>query len=333
MDCCKAGADGNPDKYPLGVDGENPMTRAAYRAALDNGTLERRAKAARARLNACTICPRACDVDRTKGETGVCRTGRRAMVSSFDAHFGEEAPISGEHGSGTIFFTHCNLLCHFCQNREISHEGRGQAVTAEQLAAMMLQLEAAGCHNINLVTPSHVVPQILEALLIAARRGLAIPIVYNTSGYDRVHTLRLLDGIVDMYMPDIKFLDTAVAKEACDAEDYPAVVRRAVAEMHRQVGDLKTDRNGIARSGLLVRHLVLPGGRAGTAQVMAFIADSISPATYVNVMAQYHPCGPAASLPAWQRTITSVEYEAALQRAAEAGLRRLDRRKRSFLIW
>ncbi len=305
---------------------------ASYVALHENGELAARAEAARKLLAACTLCPRRCTVDRLGGERGVCRTGRRAVVASYDAHFGEEAPLVGRHGSGTIFFTHCSLGCIFCQNYDISHEGAGRPVTDRQLAEMMLALQHAGCHNINFVTPSHVVPQILSALEIAAGGGLRVPLVYNTSGYDRVRTLRLLDGVIDIYMPDFKFWDPEIAEQLAGAADYPACARRAVGEMHRQVGDLVIDRDGIARRGLLIRHLVMPQGLAGTEQVMAFIANEISADTYVNVMGQYRPCGRAAEINALAKPLNSLEFQEAVRQAEKAGLHRLDRPRRVFAI-
>lgn len=306
----------------------------SYLNALKNGSLERCVDQAMDALTDCTLCPRRCGVDRTAGQTGICNTGRQALVASYGAHFGEEAPLVGKNGSGTIFFTHCNLRCNFCQNYEISHRGEGHAVDEEQLAAIMLELQQAGCHNINFVTPSHVAPQLLSAVHLAARRGLALPLVYNSGGYDRVKTLRWLNGIVDIYMPDFKFWDAKVAQDTCNAPDYPEVARRAVEEMHRQVGDLQIDRaSGLAVSGLLVRHLVLPGGLAGTAKIMDFLAQTLSRNTYVNVMSQYRPCGRAADVPALAATISPAEYDQAVQAAEIAGLTRLDKRRRSFAVW
>jgi len=283
-------------------------------------------------LNNCTLCPRRCRVDRLGGEVGFCKTGEQAVVSSWDPHFGEEAPLVGRRGSGTVFFTHCNLLCIFCQNYDISHLGYGRVVSANDLADIMLSLQAAGCHNINLVTPSHVVPQILVAVAIAAEKGLRVPLVYNTGGYDRVSTLRLLEGIIDIYMPDFKFWDRHVADEICQAPDYPAVARLAVKEMHRQVGDLVIDEAGIARRGLLVRHLVLPGGLSGTETVMAYIASDISENTYVNVMAQYRPCGRAHEVKALAAPLSRGAYRAALQAAEKSGITRLDKLRRVFMF-
>jgi len=283
-------------------------------------------------LNNCTLCPRRCRVDRLGGEVGFCKTGEQAVVSSWDPHFGEEAPLVGRRGSGTVFFTHCNLLCIFCQNYDISHLGYGRVVSANDLADIMLSLQAAGCHNINLVTPSHVVPQILVAVAIAAEKGLRVPLVYNTGGYDRVSTLRLLEGIIDIYMPDFKFWDRHVADEICQAPDYPAVARLAVKEMHRQVGDLVIDEAGIARRGLLVRHLVLPGGLSGTETVMAYIASDISENTYVNVMAQYRPCGRAHEVKALAAPLSRGAYRAAMQAAEKSGITRLDKLRRVFMF-
>jgi len=283
-------------------------------------------------LNNCTLCPRRCRVDRLGGEVGFCKTGEQAVVSSWDPHFGEEAPLVGRRGSGTVFFTHCNLLCIFCQNYDISHLGYGRVVSANDLADIMLSLQAAGCHNINMVTPSHVVPQILVAVAIAAEKGLRVPLVYNTGGYDRVSTLRLLEGIIDIYMPDFKFWDRHVADEICQAPDYPAVARLAVKEMHRQVGDLVIDEAGIARRGLLVRHLVLPGGLSGTETVMAYIASDISENTYVNVMAQYRPCGRAHEVKALAAPLSRGAYRAAMQAAEKSGITRLDKLRRVFMF-
>lgn len=234
----------------------------------------------------------------------------------------------GVKGSGTIFFANCNLLCIFCQNREISHLGEGSDVSADTLARMMLALQGQGCHNINLVTPTHVVPQILDALLQAVDSGLKVPLVYNTSGYDSVETLTLLDGIVDIYMPDFKFWDNEMARRYLKAPDYPERAREALKEMHRQVGDLVMDEDGIAQRGVLLRHLVMPGGTAGTREIMRFIAREISPDTYVNVMDQYHPYGNAHRCPPLNRPITASEYEEALAAAREEGITRLDRRQK-----
>ncbi len=290
------------------------------------GYLKEKIGQAYKRLEACTLCPRQCGVNRLEDETGVCKTGQLAVISSFNAHFGEEAPLVGRNGSGTVFFTHCNLLCNFCQNFSISHEGEGYMVTDTQLAAMMLSLQKAGCHNINLVTPSHVIYPILAALAIAIEKGLSIPLVYNTSAYDTVDSLKILDGVIDIYMPDFKFWDVAVAELTCEAADYPDFARKAVIEMHRQAGDLKTDAHGIAQCGLLIRHLVLPENLAGTQEVMRFIAEEISTDTYVNIMPQYRPCGRAHEIKALSRPLAGVDYKKALLAAERAGITRLDRR-------
>jgi putative pyruvate formate lyase activating enzyme len=303
-----------------------------YIQTYKKGLLKEKIKNARDILRSCMLCPRKCGVDRLSGQTGVCRTGEHALVSSFDAHFGEEAPLVGKSGSGTIFFTYCNLLCIFCQNYDISHGGWGETVSSQQLAEIMLSLQKIGCHNINFVTPTHVVPQILSALEIAIPAGLSVPLVYNTGGYDRAETLQLLDGVVDIYMPDFKFWDSDIAEKTCKAPDYPETARRALKEMHRQVGDLVTDKAGIARRGILLRHLVLPHGLAGTRDIMRFVAKEISPDTYVNIMAQYRPCGRAAEVKELADFPSKTEYEAAVQSAMEEGIARLDRPRRVFMI-
>ncbi len=294
------------------------------------GLLAERIAAAYDVMLSCEICPHRCRVDRRHGELGICRTGDQPVVASYGPHFGEEDPLVGTGGSGTIFFTHCNLFCIFCQNWEISHGGEGDEITVADLAAVMLYLQRQGCHNINFVTPSHQVPMILAALPEAIERGLKVPLVYNTGGYDAVETLRLLDGVIDIYMPDVKFWDPAVASQLCNAPDYPEVARAALKEMHRQVGDLVMDENGVAQRGLLVRHLVLPDGLAGTEAVMEFLATEISPDTYVNVMGQYRPCGRAAEHPSLGRFLTGAEHAQAQQIARNAGLRRLDQRDKLF---
>jgi putative pyruvate formate lyase activating enzyme len=304
-----------------------PGFEPAYIQAHRSGLLRRNLTEVRARMSSCTLCPRMCRVDRLAGETGICRTGCRALVSSFNTHFGEEAPLVGANGSGTIFFTHCNLLCLFCQNFEISHEGIGEEVSDEQLAAIMLALQGQGCHNINFVTPSHVAPQILAALELAVPAGLNVPLVYNSGGYDRIETLRLLDGVIDIYMPDFKFWDPEVAQTTCNAPDYPETARQALREMHRQVGDLELDERGIARRGLLVRHLVMPGGLAGTRPIMRFIARDVSPRTYVNVMSQYRPCGRAEEIPGLGTALSADEYRRAVRETIAEGITRLDQRQ------
>jgi putative pyruvate formate lyase activating enzyme len=310
-----------------------PSTEPKYLETIREGRFEEKCAAARHRLDACNLCPRRCGADRTAGETGVCKTGLRAVVSSFNPHFGEETPLVGRNGSGTLFFTHCSLMCLFCQNYDISHGGQGQEVSDEELAGIMLRLQAAGCHNINFVTPSHVVPQILVAVGIAAAGGLSVPLVYNSSGYDSVETLKLLDGVVDIYMPDFKFWDSEIAASACEAPDYPEVAREALIEMHRQVGDLVIDDGGLAVRGLLVRHLVLPGGLAGTRNVMRFLAQNLSAETYVNVMAQYRPCGRAGEIEELAVPVSDTEFQEALQMAESEGISRLDTPRRVFMGW
>jgi len=298
---------------------------AAYRKLHRTGELADRARQAWARLADCDLCPRDCHVDRRAGVAGaVCRTGELAVVASAFPHFGEERCLVGRCGSGTIFFSWCNLRCQFCQNFDISQQGHGEPVTPEELAAMMLELQVRGCHNINFVTPSHVVPQILAAVLIAVEQGLRVPLVYNTGGYDALVALRLLDGAIDIYMPDMKYADEELARRYSKVRNYPAVNRAAVKEMHRQVGDLQFDQSGVAVRGVLVRHLVLPNRIAGTAEVMRFLAEEVSPRTYVNIMDQYRPCFHAEGLEAIDRRITAAEYAEAVQLAHAAGLRRIE---------
>ncbi len=300
-------------------------TEPAYLALHRSGELADRASLALGRLASCDLCARYCRVDRLSGTKGaVCRTGRWARVASYRPHHGEERPISGPRGSGTIFFAWCNLRCVFCQNWALSQRGDGSEVDAEGLAAMMLELQEMGCHNVNLVTPSHVVAQILEALVIAAAAGLRLPLVYNTGGYDSPEALALLDGVVDIYMPDMKYGDSALARRYSHVREYVQANRQAVREMHRQVGDLVLDEHGVAVRGLLVRHLVLPGDVARTDQVLAWIASEISPDTYVNLMAQYRPCYRAWEHPPLDRRLTLPEYRRARELAGRLGLVRLD---------
>ena len=278
-------------------------------------------------LAECRLCSRHCGVNRLIGESGMCRTTSQAMVSSYGPHFGEEAPLVGRHGSGTIFFTFCNLRCIFCQNYTISQLGEGSVVGSKELAKMMLSLQAKGCHNINLVSPTHVVSCILEALELAASGGLYLPLVYNTGGYDSVETLELLDGVVDIYMPDMKYSDEKTAEQLSGIKGYPQVNQAAVKEMHRQVGDLQLDELGIAQRGLLVRHLVLPNRLAGTEEVVRFLAQEISTNTYLNIMAQYHPCYQAFDIPTLARPVNRQEFSEAIDLAHQQGLHRLDKQK------
>ncbi len=301
----------------------------AYLTLYRSGELQQRVQQALQHLQACDICPRACHIDRTHHSNGYCRTGRHAIVSSAFPHRGEEECLRGSHGSGTIFFSMCNLGCVFCQNFDISQAGLGEVMLAEDLANIMLKLQAMECHNINLVTPTHIVPQIIEALALAAEQGLRLPIVYNTSAYDSLESLRLLDGIVDIYMPDFKCWTPHHAKRYMHAPDYPDMARVALKEMHRQVGELKMDKQGIAKRGVLVRHLVMPGLAADTQAIMRFLAEELSPDTYINIMAQYHPSGkitPSAYTEINFR-LTPDEYADAIRAALSVGLWRLDERR------
>lgn len=304
--------------------------QASYLSLYESGELERRAAAARAILGECRLCPRDCGVNRLDGETGVCGVGRRARVASYNAHFGEETPLVGEHGSGTIFFSGCNLGCRFCQNHDISmNAASGLAAAPDELAGVMLELQQQGCHNINFVTPSHVVAHILEALPIAAAHGLTLPLVYNTGGYDAPETLALLDGVVDIYMPDIKMWDPPTAKHYLRAGDYPRIARSAVRVMHHQTGDLVVNEQGVAERGLLVRHLVMPDDVTGIGEWMRFLAG-LSMDTYLNIMDQYHPCHEAHQLPGIDRAATQGEVYAAKNEAKRHGLHRLDERDERF---
>ena len=304
-----------------------PPTFPAYLSLLSSGELQRRVRIAYSLLRECRLCGHRCSVDRFE-KHGVCRTGVRALVTSFGPHYGEEDPLRGYRGSGTVFFAWCNLECQFCQNHDISQRGEGQETEPEQLAEMMLSLQVRGCHNVNLVSPTHVVPQILAALLIAAEAGLRLPLVYNTGGFDSPEALNLLENVVDIYMPDMKYAATEPARQYSRAPRYPHVNQAAVTEMHRQVGDLTLDQNGIARRGLLVRHLVLPGGLAGSDEIARFLATEISRDTYINMMDQYRPCYRAGEFPPLDRPLTRLEYAQALKDARAAGLHRFDRRER-----
>lgn len=297
----------------------------SYLQLLRSGELQQRVQCAYEHLGHCDLCAWECGIDRAAGKLGVCKTGFLARVSSYAPHLGEEHVLSGWRGSGTIFFARCNLRCQYCQNYDISQTDAGDLVEPQTLAAIMLELQEAGCHNINLVSPSHVVAQILAAVLIAAGAGLRLPLVYNTGGYDSPAALRLLDGVIDIYMPDMKYADARIARIYSKIPHYPQVNRAAVREMHRQVGDVQLDKRGLAVRGLLVRHLVLPGGLAGTAETVRFLGQEISPHTYLNLMAQYRPAFHAGQHPEINRRITVQEYQAARQMALAAGLHRLDR--------
>ncbi len=301
--------------------------RPAYLELVEAGELQQRAATAWRRLEDCDLCARYCHVDRfatTKG--AVCRTGELAIVHGYGPHHGEEDPLRGINGSGTIFFSYCNLRCVYCQNWDISQKGAGSEVSPEELAGMMLQLQSRGCHNINFVSPSHVVAQIIAAVDIAAGNGLELPLVYNTGGYDSPEALELLDGIIDIYMPDMKYADSVHGHRFSHTRDYVEVNRAAVREMHRQVGDLVLDDRGVAIRGLLVRHLVLPDAVAGSRQVLEFLANEISSATYVNIMDQYRPCYRARENPPLDRAITREEFDQAIADAGDVGLHRLDKR-------
>jgi putative pyruvate formate lyase activating enzyme len=298
------------------------MGYPAYRDLIDSGELARRVSRARELLARCTLCPRHCGVDRLSGEVGYCGGGALAKVASFGPHFGEESPLVGTHGSGTIFFSGCNLKCCFCQNYDISHGGSGREADSRELAAMMLTLEGRGCHNINFVTPTHFLPQTLAAIETAALDGLSVPIVYNCGGYEEVAALELLEGVVDIYMPDFKFLSEEPAGEYCDAPDYGKVAAGALAEMQRQVGDLIV-RDGIAIRGLLVRHLVMPGGVGEAGRIFEFIAREISPRAFVNVMAQYRPCYRSGEHDDIAARLGRGEFERALDAARRSGLERV----------
>ncbi len=305
----------------------------AYLELYRRGELQEKARILKERLSSCDLCPHECGVNRLKGEKGFCRVLDRPVVSSYGPHFGEEQPLVGYGGSGTIFFTFCNMACVYCQNWEISHLGEGEEVSSEELARMMLALQARGCHNINFVTPTHQVAFIVEALVMAVEKGLRLPLVYNCGGYEKVETLKILEGVIDIYMPDFKYWDEKIALKLSKVPRYPQVARAAIKEMHRQVGDLVLDDEFIARRGLLIRHLVLPGGLAGTKEILKWIAEEISPNTYINIMDQYYPCGDAWKYPPLDRRLTKEEYEEALRWAQEVGLTRLDQRAARKLLW
>jgi putative pyruvate formate lyase activating enzyme len=296
---------------------------ASYLELLENGQLTERVQEAEALFTHCTCCGWECRLDR-RVKVGICRTGVQARLASYGPHMGEEAPLRGWRGSGTIFFAGCNLRCQYCQNDDISQTRGGEEVTPQKLAAVMLELQRSGCHNINFVSPTHVIFSILAAVEIAARNGLTIPLVYNTGGYDTLEALRLLDGVIDIYMPDMKYASAQIGLKYSKVRNYPQLNRAAVKEMHRQVGDLQLDENGLARRGLLVRHLVLPHGLAGTEEIVGFLVAEISPNTYLNVMDQYHPAWLAKQYSRLSRRITTEEYRQAVELARQAGLARLD---------
>ncbi len=293
---------------------------------LERGELQRRIEALIDLASPCALCPRMCRSDRRSGSKGYCRTAFSPVISSASPHFGEESPLVGHGGSGTIFFTNCNLCCNFCQNYDISQQGIGEIISVEDLAGLMILLQKRGCHNINFVTPTHQVHAIVAALPMAIDFGLNVPLVYNTGGFDSIQTLKQLEGIIDIYMPDLKFTDPDVALSLADAPDYPSVVKTAVIEMYRQAGDLVTSSEGIARKGLLVRHLVLPHDLAGSEEAFRFLAEEVSPNTYLNVMAQYRPCFRALGKAKIGNRLTTSQYNETLLMAKRAGLSRLDER-------
>lgn len=305
-----------------------PAYLQAYEA--DRHIFEEKVEKALSVLENCEVCPRDCHVNRLENKTAVCRTGRYSYVASAFPHFGEEDCLRGWQGSGTIFFSFCNLKCVFCQNFDISWEGNGQILKPEELARVMMQLQHRGCHNINFVTPEHVAPQIMEAIPLAIQMGLNLPIVYNTSAYDSMHSLNLMSGVVDVYMPDFKFWDNELSFLYMAARDYPEVARTAIKEMYRQVGDLRFDEDGLALRGLLVRHLVMPNRVASTREICRFISSEISKDTYINIMDQYSPYGRVIKKPEKYTDITrrtnKEEYLEALQIVAEEGLYRIDAR-------
>ena len=299
----------------------------AYAKLEKEGRLAERVEQAKALLEQCELCPRQCGANRQDGELGLCRAPARVVVYVAQPHFGEEISLVGRHGSGTIFFSNCNHRCVFCQNWPIAHEGHGSEYDDEGLAEMMLHLQKIGCHNINLVTPTHVMPNILNATRIAFNKGLRLPLVYNTSGYERVEILKILDSIVDIYLPDMKYMDSAkAAKYSTGASDYPEVSKKAVVEMNRQVGQHQVDERGVALRGLMIRHLVMPNGVAGTEKFVRWVADTLPKSTYVNIMHQYHVDYKAYEYPEIWRAITAQEYLEAMDWAVEHGLTNLDPR-------
>ena len=294
----------------------------SYIGLFEKGELSQRINLLNELLKECRLCPRECQVNRLDGEVGYCGAGSELMVSSAFSHFGEEPPLVGYHGSGTIFLTHCNLRCIFCQNYDISHLGKGEPITPSDMARAMLRLQNLGCHNINFVTLTHYAPQIVASLTEAIERGLCIPIVYNCSGYESIEVIQLLEGVIDIYMPDAKYMDEKFSKQFSNAPDYPEVIRKVLKEMHRQVGDLMTNSIGIAERGLLIRHLVMPGGVASSEAVLKFIAEEISVHSYINIMDQYRPEYQAYEYSEISRRITHKEYMEAIQIAKRLHLYR-----------
>lgn len=297
-----------------------------YLQSHEKGLLLGKVEEARQISRECVLCPRKCGVNRQENETGFCSTGRMAQVASWNLHFGEEAPLVGEGGSGTVFFAHCNLGCVFCQNHDISDNSTShQEISASGLADIFLELQSAGAENINMVTPSHVVPQVLEGLSMAADRGLGIPLVYNTGSYDQVSTLKLLEGVVDIYLADSKFFESKIAQKYAQAPDYPEKAAKAILEMHRQVGSLETDSRGKAVKGLMIRHLVMPGDLSGSEDWLNFFAAALPGDTYINIMDQYRPAGDAFRHPELTANVPGSRVMDLKKRARELGLTRLDK--------
>lgn len=291
----------------------------SYLKLYESGELERRVEKLYKLLESCKLCPRKCGKNRLAGEKGYCKSGKELVISSYNPHFGEEEPLVGRGGSGTIFLTNCNLGCLYCQNYDISHLGIGKETSVERVAEMMIELQNMGCCNINFVTPTHFAPQLVKAIKVGVEKGLRLPIVWNCGGYENVDVIRLLDGIVDIYMPDMKYGSSKPAKRYSDTPDYFERCKEAVKEMHRQVGDLKLD-GGIAYRGLLIRHLVLPNGLAGSEEILKFVAREISKNSYVNVMSQYRPEGEAYKYPELNRPIIREEFMKVVSIARELGL-------------
>lgn len=315
------------------TENENGKRRPAYLNLEEKGKLRGRVEQAYQRLAKCDLCPHRCGVDRLRGEKGFCNAPDKAVVSSYNPHYGEELPLVGSNGSGTIFFANCNLRCVFCQNWPIAHQGRGRQVNDQELAEMMLNLQRRGCHNINLVTPTHVVPNALAATRIALKKGLKIPLCYNTGGYDSIETIRLLDGIVDIYLPDLKFMDGERANKYVftGARDYPEKAQESIIEMHRQVGDLVTDEDGVALKGVMLRHLVMPNRVSGARELVKWVAENLSTGTYLNLMSQYRVEHKAYEYEKISRAVSQEEFAEAVKWAKEAGLTNLDQRSISRL--
>jgi len=318
--CARCHGRGREVRYLATTMAHTRPFRPAYLELVDSGELHHRAAAARELLRGCRLCPRRCGVNRLAGEQGACRLGDELRIASAVPHYGEEPPLVGYGGSGTIFLASCNLACLFCQNYELSHGGEGYRASPEDVARTMLALQQRGCHNVNFVTPTHVTPQLLQAIALAAEQGLSVPLVYNCGGYESVATLKLLDGVFDLYMPDFKYADAAVGARLSGVPDYPDVAKAALREMYRQVGDLVCDDDGLAQRGMIIRHLVLPNALAGTRDVARFVVKALSPNAYVNLMDQYRPCFRAQQHPEIARPLRPEEFSEAVRLAWEEGL-------------